>query len=51
MDMPWTRARDLLAAIERADRRRTAQLAVAARAARMDNKPWGAWLSGLLKEE
>lgn len=44
MDMPWTRARDLIAAVSRLERERLLMAAVAARAAQSDEKGWEKWV-------
>jgi len=50
MEMPWTQARDFLAAHARIRRDALIEAAVAARAAQADEKGWRQWVKGISAE-
>ncbi|WP_156137243.1 hypothetical protein [Tepidimonas taiwanensis] len=50
MELPWTRARDLIKAASRLERERLLLAAVAARAAQADEKDWQKWVAQVSAE-
>lgn len=46
--MPWTQARDFLAAVARLQREELMQAAIAARAAQAEEKSWRAWVEEIV---
>jgi len=51
MEMPWTDARDYLAAHARIRREALIEAAVAARAAQADAKGWAQWVQEVSREK
>lgn len=47
MEIPWTNARDFLAATVKIERERLVSQAVAARAVQAEGKHWKAWVKGM----